>query len=114
MLPSALDTTDEGRKMDLAYVYEAYNALKSDATAAERRYRQSLVAARSQELKMNAARDKAQQLKNRVDILVGLALDEAAASTRSTDMIDSSVCGSDFSSELMDYTGKGYSNSRCS
>jgi hypothetical protein len=115
MLPPSLNAADESRKMALAYVCEAYNAVVSEAAAAERRYRQSLVATRSFELRMNAACDKVPQLKLRLDMLVGLALDEIAATTRSTDMVDdvTSESGSNILSEPSDYTSKCCLNSCC-
>jgi len=66
--------------MAIAYVCEAHNAMASDAVAAERRYRQMLVATRSYELRMLLAQEKVRRLKDRVDMLVNLALDEATTS----------------------------------
>ncbi|KIM72029.1 hypothetical protein PILCRDRAFT_16501 [Piloderma croceum F 1598] len=85
MLPSSLNAMDEARKMSIAYACEAYNAQEAEAVKAERQYRQLVVAARSYELRMLAARDKVRQVKQSVDILVNIALDQMEAATNSSE-----------------------------
>ena len=106
MLPPSLNAAEETRKLAIAYVCEAHNALASEAITIERRYRQCLVAARSLELRMLTARGKVGQLKQRVDMLVGIALDEIAATTGSAD--NKSDVTANASTEPLDYIGTSH------
>jgi hypothetical protein len=87
MLPSSLNAIDEACKIVIAYACETHNALEAEAVKAKQQYQQMDIATRSYELHMVAAHNKVQRVKQNVDILVNIALDQAEAATNSKLMI---------------------------
>jgi len=81
-LPPALDSMDEAERSGLSYAFDSQDILALEVKIAERRYHQMILMARIHFLRLQTARQKLEDIKQRVDWTLNAALEEVRA-TRS-------------------------------
>jgi hypothetical protein len=77
-LPSALQTMEETDRMSLAYAHEVCNTVQDEVNIAERRYRQMLLQTRVYHLHFLQARDRLQELRKQLQVIVDVALQDTS------------------------------------